>query len=93
MPLVHTETGHVLTDEQGLDRLRRTIERTGQLLMCADNPVPVGSVRHICGVPFRCVRLASRKEYIAHEAACNDIWPERWGPMKEGYFFEVVVAD
>jgi hypothetical protein len=86
--LVRNDTDEQITNEQGQEMIRRTIERFGRMILSADNYVPLGAVQEFAGLPLKATR------YVTEAEAFQEHWPEVWGPWEAArYYFEVVVAD
>ena len=85
--------GVTMTDEDAQDRLRRTIERCGRIVMACDGPVNIGDVQEYAGLPLRVVRFTTFEDAVKDQEQCGDIWGERnfLDPMSN--YFEVEVAD
>lgn len=83
--------GKIVENELAQDMMRRSIERTGKLIMACSELPRIGEVQEYAGLPLRCVRHVSHEEGIVDWKITSDIWGMAYN---EGdFFFEVQVAD
>ena len=86
-------TGLEISEQEGQDRIRRTIERMGYFVLGADCPVKLGDVQEWCGLPMRVVRFITEEEAKKHDEGCRDIWFDELFFIHCVHYFVVEVAD
>lgn len=88
--LVRDRDGVTMTEAEGHEAIRKTIERKGRFVLASAVQPEIGEVQTYCGLPMRCVRYVTMQDAVNNH--CEDIWGKwTWNP--HDFYFEVEVAD